>query len=151
MELSQAEAISQRITQLLNQRREQAGGAFGDQLHIAFRGYDPARQEYILSARTEGWMRNIDGVVHGGFCAALADHAMGVVAFCLKEGDRVAPTIQLQISYHRPLPPEEEVVIRVRPLSVTSRLLNLSAEVARTQKPETPCFTAAATYFVKDA
>lgn len=145
------EAVSERIRQVISQRREQAGGAFGGQLHFAFRGYDPAGREYLLTARTEGWMRNIDGVVHGGFCAALADHAMGIVSNCLREGVQIAPTIQLQISYHRPLPPEEEVLIRVRLLSATSRLIHLSAEVSRLQMPETICFSCNATYFCKDA
>lgn len=150
MDLLLEEAVSQRIQQVLSRRREQAGGAFGGQLHFGFQGYDPVRQEYLLTARTEGWMRNIDGVVHGGFCAAIADHAMGIVANCLREGEHIAPTIQLQIAYHRPLPPEEEVLVHVRVLSATSRLIHLSAEACRTRTPETVCFSSNATYFCKD-
>ncbi len=144
------EAVSQRIQAALRQGLDRPEGAFGHQLHIGFAGYDPARGEYLLTARTEGWMRNIDGVVHGGFCAAIADHTMGIVANCLREGAQIAPTIQLQISYHRPLPPEEEVLVRVRVLSATARLIHLSAEAVRSQQPDTVCFSSNATYFCKD-
>ncbi len=51
-------------------------------------------------------MRNIEGAVHGGFCATVADHVMGAVAYCVKAGEKIAPTIQLQIAYRRPIPPE---------------------------------------------
>lgn len=85
------ETVSQRISQALNRGLDRPEGGFGGQLHIGFLGYDPARGEYLLTARTESWMRNIDGVVHGGFCAAIADHTMGIVANCLREGEQIAP------------------------------------------------------------
>lgn len=145
------ETVSQRISQALSRGLDRPEGGFGGQLHIGFLGYDPARGEYLLTARTESWMRNIDGVVHGGFCAAIADHTMGIVANCLREGEQIAPTIQLQISYHRPLWPEEEVLVRVRVLSATARLIHLSAEAAHSRQPNSVCFSSNATYFRKDA
>ena len=150
MGLLMEEAVSQRIVEALRTGLDRPEGAFGDQLHIGFRGYDPVSRVYLLTARTEGWMRNIDGVVHGGFCAAIADHTMGIVANCLREGPQIAPTIQLQISYHRPLPPEEEVLVRVRVLSATARLIHLSAEASRVQNPDAVCFSSNATYFCKE-
>ena len=150
MGLLPEEAVSQRIEEALRAGRDRPEGAFGNQLHIGFRGFDPVRREYLLTARTEGWMRNIDGVVHGGFCAAIADHTMGIVANCLRQGPQIAPTIQLQISYHRPLPPEEAVLVRVRVLSATARLIHLSAEACRDGRLETVCFSSTATYFCKE-
>lgn len=149
MERFTPDAVATRIRQLLSRSLETSAAAFGDQLHISFQDYDPLRREFVFTARTEKWMQNIDGVVHGGFCAAIADHAMGIVAYCSKEADGVAPTIQLQIAYHRPLPPEEEVLVRVRLQSATARLIHLSAEVSRAQMPETICFTSNATYFCR--
>lgn len=150
MELLSEESVSQRILEILRAGLDRPAGGFGEQLHIGYQGYDPVRREYLLTARTEGWMRNIDGVVHGGFCAAIADHTMGIVANSLRQGPQIAPTIQLQISYHRPLPPEEEVLVRVRVLSATARLIHLSAEAYRAAQPETVCFSSNATYFCKE-
>ena len=151
MGLLPEEIVSQRIREALRDGLDRPEGAFGDQLHIGFRGFDPVGREYLLTARTEAWMRNIDGVVHGGFCAAIADHTMGIVANCLRQGSQIAPTIQLQISYHRPLIPEAEVLVRVRVLSATARLIHLSAEACLACQPETVCFSSNATFFCKAA
>ena len=84
------DAVSQRIQAALRRGLDRPDGAFGHQLHIGFAGYDPARGEYLLTARTEGWMRNIDGVVHGGFCAAIyfqnSYHFLGTNVFSIGVG-----------------------------------------------------------------
>ena len=150
MDILSQSCIAARIRELTSIARAQDEGAFGDQLHIRFLGCNTQHNAYEFSARTEGWMRNIEGVVHGGFCATLADHIMGTVAYCIKTGDRISPTIQLQIAYHRPVLPEEELIVRVRVISATSRLIHLSAEAAAMGKPERVCFSSTATYFCKD-
>jgi uncharacterized protein (TIGR00369 family) len=142
--------ISNKIRNLMEQEANRTDGAFGHALHIRFLGFDDTHQAYLFSACTEAWMRNVDGAVHGGFCAAIADHTMGIVANSLRAGEQIAPTIQLQISYHRPLRPEEELQVRVRLLSQTTRLIHLSAEAYCAVQPEAVCFSSNATYFCKE-
>ena len=69
--------------------------------------------EYVFRCKTMPWMRNILGTLHGGLCATALDQAMGFVAHCIKPGEGTAPTIQMQVSYHRPLISGEDVIVNV--------------------------------------
>ena len=144
------EIISSRIQLLLSDVGHPKPNVFGNQLKIRFLRWDSDHNIYYLFAHTAQWMCNPDGMVHGGVCASIADEAMGLVAYCLKEGQSIAPTIELHLSFHRPLPPDEEILIKVRPVSVTRRLIHLSAEVSRADFPESVCFSSTATFFCKD-
>ena len=150
LEILSDEMISSRIQLLLSNTCHQNQETFGSHLNMRFLRWDPDRSICYLSARTARWMCNPGGTVHGGICASIADEAMGLVAYCLKEGQSLAPTIELQLSFHRPLPPDEEILIQVRPVSVTRRLIHLSAEVSRARAPESLCFSSTATFFCKD-
>ena len=52
MGLLQEEMVSQRIREALCDGLDRPEGAFGDQLHIGFQGFDPVGREYLLTART---------------------------------------------------------------------------------------------------
>ena len=128
-----------------------APGSIGDQMHYTLLECDPEAGEYTLLCRTFDWMRNIPGTLHGGMCATVVDQAMGFVAHCVKRGDGTAPTVELQVSYHRPLNPGEDVVVKVKVISITRSLMRLSAQAHQAGKPEKVCLTATATYFNKTA
>ena len=76
--------------------------------------------------------RHGDGSVHGLCC--LLRHAL---------------TIDLQVSYHRPLIPGEDVLIRVKVVSVTKSLMYLSSEASQVSRPDRICITSTATFFYK--
>lgn len=126
-----------------------AAGTIGDMLDLELLEYDPDRAEFLMRCRTGLWMRNIAGTLHGGMCATLVDQAMGCVAYCAKPGEGTAPTVNLQVSYHRPLIPGEDVLIRIRVISVTRSLMHLSSEAMVATAPEKVCITSTATYFYK--
>ena len=140
-----AELIRGRIAQL----HEVAPDSIGDQMHYQLLDCDPARGEFTLRCETKDWMRNGPGTLHGGMCATVVDQAMGFVAYCVKPGEGTAPTVQMQVTYHRPLIPGKDVRIQVRVISITKSLMNLSAEACLTEAPEKTCLTASATYFYK--
>ncbi len=81
-------------------------------LHFELLECDPEAGDYFLSFRTETWMRNPAGTLHGGLGATVLDQAMGLIPYCLKTGAGIAPTVQLSVNYHRPLNPGAEVVIK---------------------------------------
>lgn len=126
-----------------------APGSIGAQMQYELLSCDTAAGEYTLLCRTMPWMRNIPGTLHGGMCATVVDQAMGFIAHCIKCGEGTAPTIELQVSYHRPLIPGEDVVVKVKVVSVTKSLMRLSCEAYQAGKPEKVCLTATATYFRK--
>ena len=128
-----------------------APGSIGAQMQYELLECDVSSGVYILLCRTMPWMRNIPGTLHGGMCATVVDQAMGFIAHCVKRGEGTAPTVELQVSYHRPLIPGEDVVVKVRVISVTRTLMRLSSEAYQAAKPEKICLTATATYFNKTA
>lgn len=126
-----------------------APGSIGAQMNYELLDCDPEAGEYTLLCRTFDWMRNIPGTLHGGMCATVVDQAMGFIAHCVKRGEGTAPTVELQVSYHRPLVPGEDVVTRIKVVSVTRSLMRLSCEAFQVGTPEKVCLTATATYFNK--
>ena len=112
---------------------------------------DPKAGEYIFRCKTMPWMRNSAGTLHGGICATVLDQAMGFVAYCVMPGEGIAPTIQMQVSYHRALIPGEEIVVKVWTVSVTKSLMSFRAEAFQTSTPEKLCLSGSATYFYKPA
>ncbi len=140
-----AEEVRSRIEQL----SQAAPGTIGDILQFRFLHYDPEEDLYTLTCKTEEWMRNPAGTLHGGMCATILDQAMGFVSFCRKPGEGFVPTIQLTVDYLRPLIPGEMVIIKVRVISITRTLMHLSAEAMRYDHPEKVCLSGSGIYFYK--
>lgn len=99
------EDMEQRLLTRLEQLHTLGGGTIGDMLQLRLTGCDVAKGEFRMVCATGKWMRNIAGTLHGGMCATVVDQAMGCVAYCAKPGEGIAPTIDLQVSYLRPLIP----------------------------------------------
>lgn len=138
-----------RLEERLAALHTQGSGTVGDMLQLRLLEQKPAQGEYVMCCATDSWMRNLAGTLHGGLCATLLDQAMGCVAYCAMPGLGTAPTIDLQISYHRPLIPGEEVLLRVRVLSCTKSLMRLTAEASSLSQPERLCLSGSGTYFYK--
>ena len=143
------ENMKQRLQSRLDTLHDRGAGTIGDMLQLRLVDCDLEKGEFTMQCRTEGWMRNIAGTLHGGMCATLMDQAMGCVAYCAMPGEGIAPTIDLQVSYHRPLIPGEDVLIRVRMVSVTKSLMYLASEAALVSQPDRVCITSSATFFYK--
>lgn len=141
------EAVRSRIAEI----SRVVPGSIGDMMHFQLLECDPEKGDYLLSCQTAGWMRNFAGTLHGGLCATILDQAMGFLSYCLKPGEGSAPTVQLEIDYHRPLHPGEEVLVKVHVVSVTRSLMNLTAEAAQASHPDKICLSGSGIYFYKPA
>lgn len=139
--------VKARIAQL----HEVAPGSIGDQMAYELLGCDAHAGLYQMRCRTYDWMRNGPGTLHGGMCATVVDQAMGFIAYCIKPGEGIAPTVQMQVEYHRPIMPGSDVLINVHVVSTTKSLMHLSAEAYMQGLPDKVCLTASATYFYKPA
>ena len=126
-----------------------APGSIGDLMEFRVLKEDREKGEYTLSCKTEGWMRNALGTLHGGMGATVVDQAMGFVAYSYMTGPGTAPTIQMQLNYHRPLVPGEDVIVRIRVISVTRTLVTMTCEAMAAADPDTICVTASATSFLR--
>ena len=141
------EILRRRIAQI----SEVVPGSIGDIMHYELVECDPEKGDYLMSCRTEEWMRNFAGTLHGGLCATVLDQAMGFVSYCMKAGEGTAPTVQLSVNYHRPLIPGTEVMVRVHVVSMTRSLMSLSAEAWEKDNPEKLCLSGTGLYFYKPA
>lgn len=137
----------EQINLRLRQLHEIAPDSIGDRLGLEPLEYDELKRECLMRCPTQEWMRNGHGTLHGGMCATMADQAMGLMAYIVKAGDGIAPAIELQLNYHRPLILAEDVLLRVRVISVTKTLIHMAAELYRASAPEKLCISSHATYF----
>lgn len=145
--VSMEKAVRDRIALL----HEVAPGSIGDLMEFCLVSCAPEKGEYTLRCTTKEWMRNAAGTLHGGMCATIVDQAMGFISYCVKPGEGTAPTVQMQVSYHRPLIPGEDVIVRVKVASVTKSLMHLSAEAALASSESRVCLSATGIYFYKKA
>lgn len=99
-----------------------------------------------FTCTTQHWMRNTFGALHGGMSTTILDQAMSLVAHCVKKGEGTTPCIEMQMSFHRPVAPCEEVDVVVRTLSVTKSLIRMTAELHQFGNL---CVSATGTYFQK--
>ena len=106
-------------------------------------------ENIVMTCQTMPWMRNPAGTLHGGLCATILDQAMGFVSYCLKAGEGTAPAVHLSVDYHRPLRPGERVIARVRVVSVTRNLINLTAEAYQASHPEKICLSGSGVYYLQ--
>ena len=141
------EKVRQRIAEL----DSTVPGSIGALMHFQLIAYDPEHNDITMSCETMPWMRNILGTLHGGLCATALDQAMGFVAHCIKPGEGTAPTIQMQVSYHRPLISGEDVIVKVWVVSATRSLMSFRSEAFQASRPEKLCLSGSATYFYKPA
>ena len=102
----------------------------------------------VFSATAQGWMANIGGILHGGMAALLLDEVMGCAANSMKVGQAIAPTVQMQLNYHRPVPVDTPLSIFLRCVSQTRHLIHLNAEICLAGDT-TPLVSAAATFYNK--
>ena len=137
------EALRERIREL----HRIAPGSIGDQMQ--YEVLDGEEGVYQMRCRTFDWMRNGPGTLHGGMCATIVDQAMGFVAYCAKPGEGIAPTVQLQVEYHRPILPGHSVLVDVRLVSATRSLMHLSANVYQESEPDKLCLSATSVFFYK--
>lgn len=141
------EAVRHRIDQI----SREVPGSIGDMMHFQLLECNSEKGNYTFTCHTAPWMRNFAGTLHGGLCATVLDQAMGFVAYCLKPGPGIAPTVQIEVDYHRSLIPGEDVIVKVHVVSATRSLMNLTAEAMQISSPDRICLSGSGIYFYKPA
>lgn len=129
----------------------QANGrdSLGAMLNFQLVDCDLERGDFLYRCSTQKWMCNPEGLLHGGISATVADHAMGLTANAVLHTDGFAVTVDMNLSYHRPMMPEKEIMVDVHVISVTSTLIRLRCEEYYPESPEKVRVSATSTYYVK--
>lgn len=141
------------INELLNhhakQQNRDAADNIGEYLNLELVESKPEIGEYTMHCHTTKWMCNINGTIHGGMSSTMVDQAMGYAAYTALPGEGIISTVEMNLSYHRPLLPDEDVVIVAKLRSAGKRLFHTAAEVYRAAAPDKLCLSATAVYFFK--
>lgn len=143
--------IAQIVRDRIAEISEKVPGSIGDQMNFQLQSYDADNRDFIMTCQTAPWMRNFAGTLHGGMCATILDQAMGFISYCLKPGEGTAPTVQIEVDYHRPIIPGENVIVKVHVVSATRSLMNLTSEAMQVSNPEKICLSGSGIYFYKPA
>ena len=100
--------------------------AFGQLVGIKLEAAEPGQASMSLAIRDE--LRQNNGVVHGGAIAALIDSVAAFAVIPLLDEDETATTVDLTISYVRPLT-NGVATASAKVLRAGSRIVVISAEV----------------------
>lgn len=126
---------------------EAAAGAICGDLRMELLDGDEERGEYRFLCHTTESMRNVIHTLHGGSAAIVVDQAMGSVANSMFREDGHAPTSQLSLNFHRPMTAGDDLLVRVKVVNASKRLIHLTSEVSRLEAPDKLCVTASAIFF----
>ena len=125
-------------------------GTIAEMLKFDVVSCDDENETYVFKCRTEPWMANHYGTLHGGICATIMDQAMGMVCSCLKKGYGTCTTLQLESDYHRPIPAGEDILVQVHVMSVTRTVINMTCELINPAKPDKFSVTGSSIFFYRD-
>ena len=138
-----------RLRNALEFRRHPDNDNIEDWMGLRLVSCDPAQNQYVIRATTAPWMRNAVDHVHGGICTAFLDQAMGCVCHCQKESAEIAPTIEMNLSFHRPVLLDSGILLKIQVLSVTRHLIRMAGQIVMENAPDKVCVSATATFYCK--
>lgn len=136
--------VLSRLRKALEGLHTVAPDTIGDRLHFSLE--DVQGNFYCFRCAVEPWMANVAGTLHGGMAAAIADQAMGFVVYAIQPGAGFSPTVEMQLSFHRPLRAEGELLVKVEVLTAGKSLIHLRGEIFSASAPERLCVSATAVY-----
>lgn len=128
---------------------QRAPESIGDLLRFRVGPCNEAAGEYCFYASTQEWMKNAFGSLHGGIITTILDQGMGMLATCLMDGTAITPTVQMNVTYHRPLMPGDEVLLKIYVQTVTRNLIHMRSEAVNAAQPNQLCVTATGIFFIK--
>lgn len=144
----ETEELRRRIQSALNRRvKTNPQGIPDPSADLALIDCDGPTGSLVFRYQTRPWMANIWGVVHGGVVANLVDTCMGMT--CTMQCGVIVPTISMTVNYSRPVPLNEEVMVRVRTIHCGGTTGQMSAEILLAGQPDKPLVTASGAYCTK--
>ena len=97
---------------------------------------------------TDAWMKNTNHVMHGGVTATILDISMGLLTMCFYGGNTMTPTINMQISYLRPIPTDSDVLVRAHISHTGKNICHATAEMYSMDDHNKLYATATGTYYI---
>ena len=108
-----------------------------------------AEERYLeVSHQLSDWELNFMDTMHGGLITFLLDTTMAITSRAYT-GDQITPTLNLQVSFLRPVRKGSVITTRATITHVGRRVINLTAQLW-TDHPDQPCATASGTFYRPD-
>lgn len=144
-----AEELESNLKEAIQDAIELAPEGVVARLSPRFARLDFSSKIVVLDYPSEPWMKNPAGFMHGGIIAAVMDNAMctAVRGFA---GIGDSPTVNLQISYIRPVRIPVPVHVRVRLSGLGRIMAHASAELWQGENEARVLATAVSTVFVAE-
>ena len=131
--------------------REAQVGRINQMLDVKYVDCDIENQEIWFEFPIYEWELNPFDALHGGLSATMADYAMGICAFALGTSEKVGGTytltINMGLSYLKPMPIGNNVLAKVKVTSVGRSILTFLCELY-VKETEELTITANATFKV---
>lgn len=125
-----------------------ADGLFRGWLDSHFVDCDPEKKTLTLAYDMTSWSSNFRGVTHGGMIASVFDQCMGILAFWCANGT-VSQTVNMMITYLKPVPLESRLVIESTCSSAGRTLGNFTAKAWLEGAEDVIVATATSTFYSK--
>lgn len=91
---------------------------------------------------------NPQGFMHGGVTATMFDHTMGSLIKCCRSDGKFGPTVNLNISYHRPIRSGEKLHIQTRVISAGKTFINTEGKCWQDDEMR-PCASATGIFYLE--
>ena len=140
------EISCQKFSQRINSETDERGPSFNVNMRSRYEGCDFEKKTLLLSFPVEQYMRNPAGVMHGGAVAGALDIAMGSLTFYMC-GEFLTPTINMNVSYERPVPMGKRLFVESTCLSCGKTMAYATARAWMEDAPEKIVASAAGTYY----
>jgi uncharacterized protein (TIGR00369 family) len=140
------ERSCQNFSTRINHETDQRGPSFNVNMRSRYESCDFSKKSLIVSFPVEEYMRNPVGVMHGGAVAGAMDIAMGSLTFYMC-GEFLTPTINLNVSYERPIPTGKRLFVEATCLSCGKTMAYAAAKAWMEGAPEKILASAAGTYY----
>ena len=137
----------EKIRALMEYAAQAAPESIGNQFHFELIDKDEQNRVYTFRCKTEKWMANAFGTLHGGIGSLILDQAMGYAAHALSVRGGFTPTIQMQQAYHKFFTPGETARIVVKAKSVSGTLIHMQGDMFAEAAPSVLCVSATAVYY----
>lgn len=125
---------------------DKQSGTINNFCYPQFEHCDYDNKTLTMSFAVQDWMRNADGVMHGGVVSTAFDIGMGFLS-CYFSGGALTPTTNLNVTFLRPIPAGEKLLVEARCDMSGRTLCSLTAKAWLASRPEKLTATASATYY----
>ncbi|SHI15169.1 uncharacterized domain 1-containing protein [Sporobacter termitidis DSM 10068] len=125
---------------------EERNGRINALCRPQFMDCDLENKTLRLRYEVQDWMLNVADILHGGVLATMFDLTMGLLSVYFS-GGTMTPTTNMQISFLRPIPAGEALIVKAACDMSGRTLCAVRAEALPASKPDKPSATAAATFF----